>query len=115
VIYNKLSIEDKMAPKKTSSVHPTAQSDQSESVNDEFTNEQIHVLHVPHKCTRITSETVSYSKLWQSVFIVCVTWFMLPRVDSFNVDTKNVKLFQLPAGIYFGYSLAMLRNQQGNW
>ncbi|XP_053373891.1 integrin alpha-2-like [Mercenaria mercenaria] len=44
------------------------------------------------------------------LFLLC-----LDGALSFNVDTKNVKVFQGPAGIYFGYSLAMLRNIQGNW
>lgn len=39
----------------------------------------------------------------------------LDGVLTFNVDTKNVKVFQGPSGMYFGYSLAMLRNMQGNW
>jgi hypothetical protein len=61
---------------------------------------QIHVL-----CTRVK-------------YICASVLFFLLYLDgvlTFNVDTKNVKVFQGPAGIYFGYSLAMLRNVQGNW
>ncbi|XP_060600943.1 integrin alpha-2-like [Ruditapes philippinarum] len=61
---------------------------------------QTHVL-----CTRV--KYICASVLF---FLLC-----LDGVLTFNVDTKNVKVFQGPAGIYFGYSLAMLRNVQGNW
>lgn len=48
--------------------------------------------------------------------LICVCIILtLNAVTSFNVDTKNVKVFRGPNGIYFGYSLAMLRNTQGNW
>ncbi|KAL4222565.1 integrin [Mactra antiquata] len=53
---------------------------------------------------------LSHLILW----CVCLT-VTFHSVTSFNVDTKNVKIFRGPNGIYFGYSLAMLRNTQGNW
>lgn len=47
------------------------------------------------------------------IYILIV--FYIQATGAFNVDTKNVKVFRGPSGIYFGYSLAMLRNNFGNW
>lgn len=74
---------------------------------------------VSQKITMMKSDFAKISISCISVkYIITSVLFVLLYLDgvvTFNVDTKNVKVFQGPAGIYFGYSLAMLRNRQGNW
>ena len=66
--------------------------------------------------------TTLKSRIFKMSFKSCVlllTFVLLcvcfRTVASFNVDVKNAKTFTGPSGIYFGYSVAMLRNDFGNW
>ena len=52
------------------------------------------------------------SVIFLLTFVLC---FSNKTVNSFNVDVQNAKVFNGPPGIYFGYSVAILRNNAGNW
>ena len=62
--------------------------------------------------SRILKMSQNFIVLSVILTILCVK---LKPVSSFNVDVKNVNIFTGPSGIYFGYSVAMLRNNMGNW
>ena len=49
------------------------------------------------------------------LILTLITCLCFKTVSSFNVDVKNAKVFSGPSGIYFGYSVAILRNNGGNW
>ena len=61
---------------------------------------------------RIFKMSFKHSVLLLTFVLMCF-WF--ETVTSFNVDVKNAKIFTGPPGIYFGYSVATLRNDFGNW
>ena len=62
--------------------------------------------------SRIFKMSFKSSVLLLTFLLMC---FLFKTVTSFNVDVKNAKIFTGPSGIYFGYSVAMLRNDYGNW
>ena len=61
--------------------------------------------------SRIFDQIPKYS-IFLLTFVLC---FSDKTVNSFNVDVQNAKVFNGPPGIYFGYSVAILRNNAGNW